>query len=122
MKKSLTVLGFGVVGWAFCGAVMGVGRNLMPLSTLLIVHAIAGPIFFALLSWLYHRRFGYTSPLATAIIFVLIIVGLDAGLVAPVFEGSFEMFESFLGTWFVFALIFVTSFLVGLVARRSRNQ
>jgi len=122
MKKSRTVLGFGLVGWAFCGAVMGVGRSLMPLSTLLIVHAIAGPLFFALLSWRYQRRFGYTSPLATAIIFVLLIVGLDAGLVAPVFEGSFEMFESFLGTWFVFALIFVSSLVVGLVARRSRYQ
>jgi hypothetical protein len=101
---------------------MGVGRSLMPMTTLLIVHAVAAPLFFALLSWLYHRRFGYTSPPATAIILVLLVVGLDTGLVAPVLEGSFEMSESFLSTWLVFALIFVSSLLFGSILRRSPHQ
>jgi hypothetical protein len=45
-----------------------------------------------------------------------VIVALDALVVAPVFERSYAMFRSALGTWFPFAAIFAASWAAGLVA------
>jgi len=88
----------------------------------LIIHAVATPIVFALISWIYHTRFGNTAPLQTALIFVGIVVGMDAFLVAPVFEKSFEMFTSLIGTWVPFALIFLSTYLTGLVCEKKRQS
>jgi len=50
------------------------------------------------------------------------VIGLDAGLVAPVFERSYEMFRSVLGTWIPFALIVVASYLVARVGRQTTSN
>jgi len=42
------------------------------------------------------------------------VVVMDAGLVAPVFEKSYQVFMSALGTWIPFALIFVSTYITGL--------
>ena len=77
------------------------------------------PIGFALLSLLYFKRFACTTPLETAAAFLAVVVAMDAFLVAPVFERSYAMFASPLGTWIPFALIFAATYLTGLaVARR----
>ncbi len=39
---------------------------------------------------------------------------MDAGLVAPVFEKSYDMFRSLIGTWIPFILIFISTYLTGL--------
>ena len=43
-KQILVVLAFGFVVWAFCGALIGVGRQFMSMGTTLIVHAIGAPV------------------------------------------------------------------------------
>ncbi|MBM3129437.1 MAG: hypothetical protein FJ009_12525 [Chloroflexi bacterium] len=111
-----------LIGWALCGAIMGIGRAVTTLDNTLIIHAVATPIVFALISWIYHTRFGNTAPLQTALIFVGIVVGMDAFLVAPVFEKSFEMFTSLIGTWVPFALIFLSTYLTGLVCEKKRQS
>jgi hypothetical protein len=112
-----------LIGWAICGAIMGIGRSVTTLDITLTIHAIATPIVFALISWVYFTRFGFTPPLLTALIFVDVVIALDAFLVAPVFEQSYTMFTSFLGTWVPFALVFLSTFLTGLVcAKQERTQ
>lgn len=109
-----------VVGWVYCGALIGIGRQLMPLGDALIVHAIGAPIGFALLSWHYHRSFGFTSPVTTASLFLAIVVALDLLVVAVVVESSLAMFRSVVGTWLPFALIFAASYGVGAAVERER--
>lgn len=113
-KKSAIIFVFWLIGWILCGATVAIGRNLVSMETTLIIHAILAPIFFGTLSFIYHNKFNYTSPLKTAIIFVFLIILVDAALVAPVFEKSYDMFRSFIGTWLVFILVFLATYLVGL--------
>ena len=111
------------IGWALCFAAIGIGRALTSMETTLIVHAIAAPIFFAGVSLVYFRRFNYTSPIQTAIIFTTFIIGMDFFIVAMLINRSFEMFTSLLGTWIPFALIFLSTYLTGLaVTSRSSAQ
>ena len=110
-----------LVGWGICGAVIGIGRQVTSLDATLVAHAVAVPVVFGLVSANYFRRFGYTSPLATASIFLGIAVALDGLVVAPLFEHSYEMFSSVLGTWIPFGLIFAATYTTGSLvgARRS---
>jgi hypothetical protein len=39
-----------VLGWAICGGTIALGRLLMSMPTVLIVHAIVAPIAFAVLT------------------------------------------------------------------------
>lgn len=51
------------------------------------------------------------------------VIGLDATVVAPVFEKSYAMFASILGRWLPFPSIFAATYLMGLwVTGRSRRM
>jgi hypothetical protein len=116
-RKIITIMIHGFFIWALCGATIGIGRTLMKMETVLIVHGIATPLFAAAVSAFYFRRFNYTKPLITSILFLLFVMLLDIGLVAPVFEKSFVMFKSLLGTWIPFGLIFLSSYLTGRMVK-----
>ena len=109
-----------LIGWAYCGLLVGIGRQVWSLDTALVVHAMGAPIGFALLSLVYFKRYAYTTPLQTALILLAVVVGLDALLVAPVFERSFAMFTSPLGTWIPFGLILASTYLTGRAVVRLR--
>jgi hypothetical protein len=94
---------------------MGVAIPVTGLHAALIIHAIAAPIIFTNISALYFARFGYTRPLTTAIAFVVIVVFLDAFVVAMLVQRSFVMFTSLAGTWLPFALIFGSTYITGMV-------
>lgn len=118
-KKIIIVLIHAFIVWALCGATIGIGRSVMSMELTLIIHAIGAPIFAALVSLVYYKKFNYTTPLQTAFIFLFLVVIMDAGLVAPVFEKSYEMFKSILGTWIPFSLIFLSTFITGLTVKRN---
>ena len=120
-KKALVIFIHAFVGWALCGATIGIGRTITTMEITLIVHAIAAPIIFSVVTTVYYRKFAYTNPLATAIIFVGIVIAMDAGLVAPVFEKSYEMFTNLLGTWIPFGLIFLSTYLTGYLLSKSNG-
>jgi multisubunit Na+/H+ antiporter MnhC subunit len=122
MKKALVILIHALVGWGLCGAVIGVGRTWWSMETTLIVHVVVAPLIFAVLSGLYFTKFRYTKPLPTAVIFTAIVMAMDAGLVAPVFEKSYDMFSSILGTWLPFALIFTSTWITGKGITKSNSQ
>ncbi|MCW4043097.1 MAG: hypothetical protein NWE90_05165 [Candidatus Bathyarchaeota archaeon] len=111
--KSLVILLHGFIIWSLCGVVMGVGMSTTSLNNALIIHAIAAPIIAISISAIYFKEFNYTTPLQTAIIFVAIAILADVFIVSMLINKSFEMFESFLGTWLVFILIFVATYLTG---------
>ena len=112
-KKALIILVFAFCVWAFCGALVEIGRQFMSMETTLAVHAIGAPIGAAFISWPYFRFFGYTRPIVTAVIFVVSALVLDFFVVALLIEKSFEMFSSIIGVWIPQALIFSATYLVG---------
>ena len=113
LQRAVVILAHALVGWAYCGGIIGVGRQFLSIHTTLMVHAIGAPVGFALITLFYYRRYAFTSPVQTAAAFLGVVVALDLFLVAPVFEKSYEMFSSVLGTWIPFALIFAATYLTG---------
>lgn len=122
MKKTAVIFIFWFIGWVLCGATVMIGRELTSVQNALIIHAILAPIFFAILSFIYFRKFAYTSPIQTATTFTILTIVVDAIFIAPVIEKSYAMFGSFLGTWLVFILIFFSTFIIGaLINKQSKN-
>ena len=119
IRKPIIILVHAFVGWALCAATMGIGMATTSLQNALIVHAIRAPIYFALVSLIYFKKFNYTAPLQTAIIFVGFVIAVDFFVVALLINRSLEMFASLLGTWIPFALIFTSTYLTGLYMVKS---
>ena len=119
-KKIGIVLIHAFIVWVLCAATIAIGSSITSMGPILIIHAILAPTFAALGSLFYYKKFNHTSPLLTALIFLLLVMVLDAGLVAPVIERSFAMFMSILGTWIPFALIFLSTLSTGLIVNRKR--
>jgi demethylmenaquinone methyltransferase/2-methoxy-6-polyprenyl-1,4-benzoquinol methylase len=117
-------VGFGVVGWTLCGAVVGIGAQFVSMETTLLIHAAAVPVIFGMLSLVLVRWLGATSPLQAAGIFLSVVIALDFVVVSLLIEGNFDMFKSVIGTWIPFALIFVTTYLCGafVVAGRATGD
>jgi len=110
---AIIILILAIVGWALCGLTMAVGMNITSITNALIIHAIAAPIIYYFISLLYFKKFNYTTPIQTAIIFVAIVILLDFFVVALLINQSFDMFLSPLGTWIPFLLIFLSTVLTG---------
>ena len=121
-KKMVVVLAHAFVGWALCFATMGIGMALTTLQNTLVIHAVGAPIFFIIVSLIYFRKFNYTAPLQTALIFVGFVIVVDFFIVALLINRSLDMFASLLGTWIPFALIFASTYFTGLYTVRSPNQ
>ncbi len=120
-NKIIIILAFAFVGWALCGALMGMGQAVTSLENALLIHAIGAPIIFALLSYIYFKNFNYTTPLQTALVFLAVVISMDVFLVALIIEKSFAMFTSLIGTWIPFALIFTSTYLTGLYQARHTH-
>ena len=118
-KATLITIAHGLIGWALCGAIMGIGMAVTSIETSLIIHAMGAPVIFAVLSFIYFRKFNYTTPLQTAFIFVGFVIFMDVFVVALMINRSFEMFTSFLGTWIPFGLIFISTYLIGKFSPKS---
>ncbi len=118
-KTLITLLLHAFAGWLLCFAIMGLGMALWPLDVALIVHAIAAPIFFAGVSWVYFKKFNYTAPLVTAIFFTAFVIIVDFFVVALLINRSLEMFTSLIGTWIPLLLIFASTYVTGLWVTRQ---
>jgi hypothetical protein len=100
---------------------MGIGMALTTLEMALVIHAVAAPIFFAVVSMFYYSKFNYTGPLVTATIFVGFVIVVDFFVVGLLINRSLAMFASLLGTWIPFALIFTSTLLIGLQIKKQRS-
>ncbi len=112
-KKTIIFLVHAFIGWVLCGATMKLGLAVTSVDNALIIHAVAAPLIFGVISLVYYQRFNYTTPLLTAIGFTGFTIGMDFFIVAPIFEQSYEMFYSLLGTWIPFLLIFLSTYFSG---------
>ncbi|OGD54314.1 hypothetical protein A3K80_08215 [Candidatus Bathyarchaeota archaeon RBG_13_38_9] len=119
IAKSVVIFLHGFIIWSLCGAVIGVGMSTTSLNNALIIHAIAAPIIAISISAIYFKKFNYTTALQTAVIFVATAILLDIFIVSILIMKSFEMFESFLGTWLIFILIFIATYLTGKYIRKN---
>ena len=118
-KKNLTILLHAFIGWAICASIMGIGMQIFSMKTTLIIHAIGGPVAFLILSLIYFKKYNYTTPLLTAIAFIGFVIFMDFFLVALLIEKSFDMFKNPLGTWIPFVLIFLTTYLTGVMITKN---
>lgn len=122
-KKISVLLIHAFIGWAFCTAAMVIPMVLISVETALIIHAVAAPIIFTIVSLVYFNKFNYTSPLQTALFFVSFIIVVDFFVVALMINRSLEMFASPLGTWIPFSLIFTSTYVTGMLTTgRSAKQ
>lgn len=119
IMKLVTIFVHALVGWALCAATMGIGLATMSLQNALVIHAIGAPIFFTIVSLVYFKKFNYTTPFQTALMFVGFVIAADFFVVALVINRSLEMFASLLGTWIPFALIFTSTYVTGWYAGRT---
>ena len=124
LTRVLVIAALGLFGWALCGAIMFVGMAVLSIETTLIIHAIGAPVIFTAISWLYFTKLKYTSPLQTSVSFLLIVILMDFFIVALIINRSMEMFQSLLGTWIPFSLIFLSTYLTGLIveSRAKKTQ
>jgi len=120
-KQIFIILVHAFTGWALCAATMMIGMAVMSIANAMIVHAIAAPIIFTVVSLVYFTRYNYTSPIATALIFVSFVILVDLFLVGLVINRSLEMFTSPLGTWIPFGLIFAATYITGFFVTRGQQ-
>jgi hypothetical protein len=120
-KKVVIILTHAFVGWVLCAATMGIGMSLTSIENTLVIHVIGAPIFFIIVSLIYFSKFNYTGPLKTTLIFVGFVIIIDFFLVALIINKSLDMFTSPLGTWIPFALIFVSTYVTGLIINKNRS-
>lgn len=114
-RKIAIILVHAFLGWLLCFATIGIGMAVTTLSNALVIHAILAPLFFATISYFYFRRFNFTTPLQTAVIFIGFVMLMDFFVVALLINRSLEMFASLLGTWIPFTLIFLSTYLTDLL-------
>ena len=119
LKRSAIVILHAFAGWIVCAAIMGAGPMIFSMFTTLIIHLIGGPLFFVLVSAFYFKRFNYTTPVQTALIFISFVIVVDFFLVAMIILKSYEMFKSPMGTWIPFALIFLSTLITGLLVNKK---
>ncbi len=111
--KFLVVLIYAFMGWTLCGVVMFIGTAVTTEFIALIIHAVAAPIIFAVVSLYYFKKYDLTTPLETAALFVGFFVLLDLVVVARLINKSLAMFGNVLETWIPFALIFISTYYTG---------
>ncbi len=112
-RSPVRVVEYGIVGWALCALTMTALLAIAPLGLAIAVHAVAAPLWFALLSARYHRADGARSAAGTAAAWTVIVAALDAVVVAGAVQHSVVLLTSVAGFWLPLALIFVASWLAG---------
>jgi len=121
IAKLVMLLAHAFAGWMLCAAIIGIGFQVTTAENTLIAHAIGVPIIFAIIAWMYSRAFNYTTPLQTALVFLIFAILMDFFVIALLVQKSFAMFASVLGTWIPFALIFASTYVTGLYTTRRIN-
>jgi hypothetical protein len=118
MRRYNVALGFALAAQLLCWAIMVIGQMVTSLENTLIAHAIGAPIIAIVVSSIYYKKFNYTTPLQTAIVFVSVVIAMDVFVVALLIEKSFEMFTSPIGTWIPISSIFLATYMTGLYATK----
>ena len=82
------LVGLALSLWAACGAVIAVGRKLWSIDTTLRVHLLAALVLAFLAAALHRELAPAFDPLLLAPAITIIVMLLDALVVAPLFEAA----------------------------------
>ncbi|HTR12567.1 MAG TPA: hypothetical protein VMI72_04725 [Roseiarcus sp.] len=104
-----------LVLWSACGAVIAMERRPWPIDKTLRIRLVAAPMFAFLVSAAHNLLAPEFAAATRATAVTGLIVALDALIVAPLFEHSYEMFRSVIGTWLPFPAIFLASWAAGIL-------
>lgn len=85
----------------------------------MIIHALAAPVIFAMISMFYFKRVNHFSPLFIATFFLGFVVIMDIVVMAALIEKDFSMFRSIIGTWVPFFTIFLSTFITGKIINKN---
>jgi hypothetical protein len=110
------LIGLALVLWGTCGGVIAIGRRLWTIDTTLWVHLVAATVFAFLVAAAHRALAPGFDPLLRAAAITMIVILLDALVVAPLFERSYAMFRSVIGTWLPFVAIFLAVWAAGALA------
>jgi len=118
LSQVAVYLAHALAGWALCGATMGIGLAKTSLNRALVIHAVAAPIIFALISTIYFVYFAYSGALATG-------RGLSRrrhrhgrGRGRAADTARVHDVPKCARNWLPFALIFVATYVTGLLKGR----
>jgi hypothetical protein len=117
-NELISVILFGIAGQLGCWGLMIGGQAVTTLENALIIHAIGAPIVFAFVSLIYFKKYNYSKPSITAIIFVTVVILIDFFIVSLLINQNFDMFQSLIGTWIPFTLIFASTYITGTYVRK----
>ena len=78
--------GLALVLWGACGGVIAIGRKLWSIDTTLRVHLVAAPVLAFLVAAAHRELAPDFDPLLRAAAITIIVMLLDALVVAPLFE------------------------------------
>ncbi|MFW9894070.1 MAG: hypothetical protein ACFFFO_17835 [Candidatus Thorarchaeota archaeon] len=119
VRETVVLLVHAIIIYFVCFAVMGISMATMDIDTALIVHAAAAPFVSAIFSYIYYKKFNYTSPIITALVIVATVILLDFFLTATIILQDYSMFYSAIGTWIPFGLIFTGALIVGFYVNKE---
>ena len=119
LRESLILIVHSVVIYFVCFAVMGISMATLTIDMALVAHAAAAPFVSAIFSYIYYKKFNYSSPIITAVAIVVTVILLDFFLTATIILQDYAMFYSPIGTWIPFALIFTAALIVGIYMNRE---
>jgi hypothetical protein len=93
---------YAFAGWLLCAVVMFAGMKVNSLQNALIIHAVAAPLIFAIITKIYLIGHPKISAVKLAITFTGFVIFMDIFVVAMLINKSFAMFSSILGAWLPF--------------------
>jgi hypothetical protein len=112
----LYLIGLALVLWGVCGAAIAIGRRMWSIDTTLRLHLVAAPAIAYLVAAAHRELAPQFDPLLRAAAITITVMLLDALVVAPLFELSYAMFKSAIGTWLPFVAIFVAAWAAGVLS------
>ncbi len=111
-------LRWAVAGWIACGLTFAIARAMFGVQAAVVIHLFAAPVIGGTVTHLLWNRPRHPGVAGTAAALAGGAALLDAIVVAPFLERSFEMFASPAGTWIPLALIFAASAATGALLSR----
>lgn len=123
IRKLIIILVHALLGWMLWAAAMLIyGRgNISCYGWCFVLSTSLLPFIFVVLSLIYFKKFNYTAPFLTAMLFTgFMIVGF---LVIALLQKSLDEFaRTFENLWISFVLIFVSIYLTGVLTVRNANS
>ncbi len=127
MRALGLAMGHATLGWGLCAGIMGALLTTIAPQAAILVHGIAAPMVFVVVSTSYFGRRGAWAPLRAALFFAVVVGLLDLVIVACFVMHSLTMFRSFAGSWLPLLLIAAATLITGTtrgcsVRRRPPNR